>query len=204
MRSFFRAAGDFMKKADILLLLLCVTASVFGIVAISSATNYGGNTRSVLVQSAALVLGILIYIFLTLVDVDVLAERRELLLVFCALFISMLFVWGDTQQGNRSWLSFRWLPFYIQPAEICKVFFILILAKTMSIKQNKISAPLTVLQIAGITVFFFALIMAASEDLGVALQYLLFSPHGLWGRRHSARFLVASQAARFLVLIWSL
>jgi len=173
MRAVFRAIGEFLKKADMLLLALCVTASVYGIVVISSATHYVGSTRYVLVQAAALLLGVAIYVLFTLVDVDILAERRELLLIFSALFISMLFVWGDTQNGNRSWLAFSWLPFNIQPAEICKVFFILILAKTMSIKQEKISSPLTLLQIAGITLLLFGLIMAASDDLGVALQYLL-------------------------------
>lgn len=172
MRSIFRAIGEFLKKADMILLSLCIIATIYGVVAISSATNYGGNTRYVTVQLIALLLGVVCYVLFSLIDVDIIAERRELLLILCTLFISMLFVWGDTQQGNRSWLAFSWLPFNIQPAEICKIPFILILAKTMSVKQNKISSPLTVLQLGAITVFFFALIIVASEDIGVALQYI--------------------------------
>ena len=42
----------------------------------------------------------------------------------------------------------------------------------MSIRQNKISHISTVLRLAVITVFMFGLIVVASEDLGVALQYL--------------------------------
>ncbi len=172
MRSIFRAIGEFLRKADMILLALCVTATVYGIVVISSATNYGGNTRYVAVQLIALLLGMACYVLFSLIDVDIIAERRELLIILCTLFISMLFIWGDTQNGNRSWLNFSWLPFNIQPAEICKIPFILILAKTMSVKQNKISSPLTVLQLGASTVFFFALIIVASEDLGVALQYI--------------------------------
>ena len=172
LRSVFRAIGEFVKKADMILLALCVTATVFGIVAISSATNYGGNSRYVRVQLIALILGIICYVLFSLIDVDIIAERRELLIILCTLFISMLFIWGDTQQGNRSWLNFSWLPFNIQPAEICKIPFILILAKTMSVKQNKISSPLTVLQLGAITLFFFALIIGASDDIGVSLQYI--------------------------------
>ena len=48
----------------------------------------------------------------------------------------------------------------------------MILAKTMSIRQNKISHISTVLRLAVITIFMFGLIVVASEDLGVALQYL--------------------------------
>lgn len=172
LRNVFRAIGEFIKKADMLLLILCVTATVYGVVAISSATNYGGSTRYVTVQLAALLLGIACYVLFSLIDVDIIAERRELLIILCTLFISMLYIWGDTQQGNRSWLAFSWLPFNIQPAEICKIPFILIIAKTMSVKQNRLSSPSTVLQIGIITVFFFVLIIHASDDIGVSLQYV--------------------------------
>ena len=172
LREIFRAIREFVRKADMILLALCVTATVFGIVVISSATNYGGSARYVRTQTLALILGIAVYVVLTLIDVDIIAERRELLLLFCTVFIALLFKWGDTQQGNRSWLNFSFLPFSIQPAELCKIPFILILAKIMSVKQNKLSAPTTILQIGGVTIFLFVLIIAASEDLGVALQYI--------------------------------
>lgn len=172
MRGIFRAIGEFFKKADMILLALCITATVYGIVAISSATNLDGSGRYIRIQLVALFLGIACYVLLSLIDVDIIAERRELLIIGSILFISMLFIWGDNQQGNRSWLAFSWLPFNIQPAEFCKIPFILILAKTMSVKQNKISSPMTVLQLGAITVFFFLLIILASDDIGVSLQYI--------------------------------
>lgn len=172
MRSIFRAIGEFFKKADMILLSLCITATIYGVVAISSATNYGGSARYVTVQLVALLLGIVCYVIFSLIDVDIIAERREILIIASVLFISMLFIWGDNQQGNRSWLNFSFLPFNIQPAEFCKIPFILILAKTLSVKQNKISSPVTVLQLGAITVFFFLLIILASDDIGVSLQYI--------------------------------
>lgn len=173
MKTIGRAIGDFIKKADMVLLLLCIVTTIFGIVAISSATNYYGSSRYVSVQSAALVLGIVIYVLLTLIDVDIIAERRELLLIFCILFIGSLKffgVQGDT--GNSSWLNLPFLPVMIQPAEICKTFFIIILAKTMSVSQNKLSTPLTVGKMGALTLFLFLLIVYVSADTGVALIYL--------------------------------
>ena len=173
MKTIGRAIGDFIKKADMVLLLLCIVTTIFGIVAISSATNYYGSTRYVSVQTAALILGIAIYILLTLIDVDIIAERRELLLIFCVLFIGSLKffgVKGDT--GNSSWLNLPFLPVMIQPAEICKIFFIIILAKTMSVSQNKLSSPLTVGKMGALTMFLFLLIVYVSADTGVALIYL--------------------------------
>ncbi len=174
MQAIFRAIREFVRKADMVLLLLCVTATIFGIVIISSATNYLGSGHFVLIQSAALVLGIILYVLLTLVDVDIIAERRELLLVFCVLFIGMLRFFGvEGQTGNKSWLAFSFLPFNIQPAEICKVLYIIILAKTMSVKQNRLSSPLVVAQLGGVTALLAGLIIVVSYDDGVALNYLL-------------------------------
>ena len=172
MHGIWKAISSFVRRADMVLLSLCVAASVFGIVVISSATNVKGSAQFVRVQVMALILGIILYVLFTLIDVDIIAERRELLLILSTLFILLLFPFGDTRSGNRSWLAFSFLPFSIQPAEICKIPFIMILAKTMSIRQNKISHISTVLRLAAITIFMFGLIVVASEDLGVALQYL--------------------------------
>ena len=168
-----RAIGAFFKKADMLLLLLCIIATIFGIVAISSATRVEGSTRYVMVQSVALVIGIAVYVLFTLVDVDIIAERRELLLIFSLLFIGCLKFWGISgETGNRSWLDIPLLPINVQPAEVCKIFFIIILAKMMSVSQNRLSSPLTVGKLGGLTILFFLLIIYASSDLGVALIYL--------------------------------
>ncbi|MBQ5749542.1 MAG: FtsW/RodA/SpoVE family cell cycle protein, partial [Oscillospiraceae bacterium] len=169
MQGVIRAVREFVKKADMILLILCITATVFGVIIISSATNYLGNSRYVLVQLVALALGIILYVVLTLVDVDIIAERRELLLIFCLLFIATLRFFGVVRGGNRSWLDFSWLPFNIQPGEICKIFFIIIIAKIMSVKQNKLSSPWTVAQLAGITLLFAGAIMYFSWDDGIAL-----------------------------------
>ena len=123
-------------------------------------------------QTLALILGIAVYVVLTLIDVDIIAERRELLLIFSVLFIGMLKIWGVDRGGNKSWLDFPFLPFNIQPAEICKIFYILILAKVISVEENKISSPLTVFKIAGITLLLAGEIILVSDDLGVALCYI--------------------------------
>ena len=107
MQAILRAIREFTRKADMVLLLLCMTATIFGIVIISSATNYLGSARYVRIQTLSLILGIILYVLLTLLDVDIIAERRELLLVFCVLFIGMLRFFGvEGQTGNKSWLAF--------------------------------------------------------------------------------------------------
>ena len=54
-----------VKKADMVLLGICLTATAFGIVLIASATNYLGTdvqTRPLVIQAAAPGLGILAYL----------------------------------------------------------------------------------------------------------------------------------------------
>ena len=168
-----RLIGDFIKKADMLLLLLCTVTTIFGIVVISSATNAMGNSNYISIQTIALILGIFIYVLLTLIDVDIIADRRELLLIFCVLFIGTLYFFGiDGGTGNKSWLDVPLLPMNIQPAEICKIFFIIILAKMMNVNQNKLSSPLNVGKMGLLTGFFFLLIVFVSSDYGVALIYV--------------------------------
>ena len=207
MRSIGRAISDFLKKADMVLLLLCIVTTIFGIVVISSATASMGSSRFVMVQTVALILGIGIYIVLTMIDVDIIAERRELLLIFCVLFIGCLYFWGiEGDTGNKSWLQIPFLPINVQPPEICKIFFIIILAKIMSVNQNRLSSPLNVGKMAVMTAFFFVLIVYVSSDTGVALTYIfIFAVMAFVGGVNLIWFLAAigAVAAAFPV-IWPL
>ena len=91
MHGIWKAIGSFVRQADMVLLSLCIAASVFGIVVISSATNVKGSAQFVRTQTLALILGVILYVVFTLIDVDIIAERRELLLIFSAIFILLLF-----------------------------------------------------------------------------------------------------------------
>ena len=111
MNRVLNAARTFLKEADLLLLALCLIASIFGVIVISSATAYLGSARYVVVQCLAIAIGVAFYILLSLIDIDIIAERRELLMIFNVLFISTLFLFGvEGNTGNRSWLSFSFLP----------------------------------------------------------------------------------------------
>ena len=140
---------------------------------VSSAAAHFGGSRFVLVQLAAVLLGVILYVLLTLFDVEILAGQTTLLLLFNILFISTLFIWGvEGNTGNRSWLAFSWLPFNIQPAEICKITYILINAKMMRNDQRHISEPKSVFKLGVHLLLTVGLILLASDDMGVALIYV--------------------------------
>ena len=169
---FFLGISRFFKKADILLLALCLAASVFGVVMVSSATAHMGS-RFVYIQLLAIALGVGLYVLLSRVDIEILVGHSELLVLFNVLFISTLFFWGvEGQTGNRSWLHFSWLPFNIQPAEICKITFILVSAKIMRRHENHISTPRSVIPLILHLLLTVGIILVASKDAGVALIYV--------------------------------
>lgn len=168
-----RAIGIFLRRADMLLLALCVAASLFGALMVSSATAHFAASRYVTVQLAAIAIGVALYVLLSLFDVEILAGQSRLLLLFNVLFLSTLFFWGVAgNTGNRSWLEFSWLPFNIQPAEFCKITFIIINAKIMRDRRNHISDRRSIAILLAHLLLTVGLILLASSDTGVALIYV--------------------------------
>ena len=173
MKKFANRLLEIFKKGDMILLALCVASSVFGIVMIYAATYTEGNTRMIIIQTASLCAGILVYLGMTALDIDILAGQWTLLFLFNSIFIAMLLVWGiEGSTGNRSWLHFSFLPFNIQPAEVCKITYIIILAKTMSVHRNHVSSLRCVPVLTGHMLFIVAEIVFISKDMGVALIFV--------------------------------
>ena len=173
MRRVWNGLTEFYRRGDLLLLFLCVVATGFGMVIIASATRYSGSNRFLIVQGAALLLGVLLYIAVSLLDIEILAEHRELLLVFNVLFMATLLVWGvEGNTGNRAWLDLPLLPVNLQPAELCKITFVIALAKTMSNHRSKLSSLKSVASITAQTLVMMGLIVVISRDAGSAIVFL--------------------------------
>jgi rod shape determining protein RodA len=126
----------------------------------------------VIVQGVALILGVLLYMLISVIDTEIFADHRVLLMVFSTLIMLMLRRWGIEVNGNRAWLSLPFLPVNIQPAEICKITFIIILAKILSDRRAHISAPKTVGSATALTLYFVGLIIVLSHDAGSAMVFL--------------------------------
>lgn len=154
-----------------ILLLLCLVATAFGCLVIASATNYMGSLRFVVVQLVSLVLGVMCYIFISSIDAEFFSEHRMAMLVFNILLLLMLIPFGIRVGGNKSWLHFPFLPVNIQPAEICKITYILIMASVMNSHQNNISSAKSVVHIVFHLLVLMGLNVALSDDWGVSLIF---------------------------------
>ena len=155
------------------LLVMCLICTVFGIYAIQGVTASEHTSKYVIVQGFAMLLGIGAFIVFTVIDPDLIADKWIYLLIFNVLVIcGLLFFGHDDGTGNRAW--YRFLGIGVQPTEVVKVVFIVLLAKQISnYKEQKIlNKPKSVVLLAAHWAALFVIIMLASKDMGSAVIFL--------------------------------
>ena len=172
--------ADFIQQADLVLLGLCCAATLYGMVLIASATRYmdtGGMIRYVGVQGAAMLLGLCAYVFMSMIDVEIVLKKWKWVLAFNIVFIGLLVTplgVGGTTTGNQAWLKIPGIPFQIGPAEIVKITFTLLLAKQLEWlreeKRDLKSFPSAAMA-AGHTLLLMGYYVVISQDMGNALTF---------------------------------
>ena len=183
MRRHIRRLSEAFFKGDLVLLLLCAVTNIFGCLIIASTTNASalGPMRYLLVQIGASAAGVFIFILFSSFDAEFFSEHRNWLVVFNTLLLLMLIPFGtDNNTGNRSWLNFPFLPFDIQPAEVCKITFVLIMASVMASRQNNISSPRSVGLIFINAALIVGLNLLVSKDMGVSLIFVFITIGMVW------------------------
>ena len=174
LKKFLPQLRDFVHRADMFLFTMSVICALYGIVVIASATKSyeNGSAQFVIVQTLALVLGILLFIAMTVIDVDIFAQHWTWLYGLSALLLLSLIPFGAVSDtGNNGWLRFFGIG--IQPTEIVKLAFIIVLAKQLAyLKDYKnLNSVTSVAQIVGHFILMFGLILVTAQDLGSALGY---------------------------------
>ena len=201
MRQYLHDLKNAIRKGDMVLLFLLLATTTYGCIMIASAKNYVGSTRFVVIQVVAAALGVLMYFLVSSVDVTVLSEHRMLLAGFNCFLILMLVPFGvDYNSGNKSWIDIPLLPVDIQPAEICKITFILIMASVMASGRSRISSLPSIFRMGFHLALLVGLNMVISKDLGVSLIFVfIFIGMAFAGGVHLLWFL---GVGGFVALIW--
>lgn len=166
---------DILHQADWLLLCLCCCASVYGLVMVASATNYIGSRKMVVVQACAIALGVCIYFLMSQIDLTEAAKRWKWLLGFGVVFFLLLKTpLGIENNGNRAWIGISGFPVNIQPAEVVKLTFMLVLAKQLVWlkEQRDLRSLKSILFLGGHLLLMVGLYYVISSDMGSALVYV--------------------------------
>ena len=167
--------ADLFRQADMLLLALCTAASLFGIVMIASATHYTGSLKNVIVQACALLLGVGMYFIVSAIDMNEVAKHWKWLTAFNFGFILLLITpLGLNINNNRAWLGIEGFPINVQPAEVVKITFIIVLAKQLVwLKETRdLKSVPSVAMLGGHLVALIGVYYVISGDMGSALVYI--------------------------------
>ena len=179
--------SDVVRQSDLVLLALCVTSTLYGMVLIASATHFRGTLKYVAIQGLGLMIGVLLYFFLSAVDVGELSKKWKWLLAFDFGFILLLRTpFGLTRNGNRAWLGVNDIgerlgvgvlanfPITVQPAEIVKITFIILLARQLALLTEKrdLTRFTNVIQPTAHAGAMFVFYYILSKDAGSGLVYL--------------------------------
>ena len=171
MKRMFSAVFKYIKKADMLLLALCLLCSILGIILIHSATRTfpGGSWPFISVQIGALILGLFLFVLTSIIDVAVIADRWKVLLVFNVVILIILALFGTGIAGGyRIWLRFGGIG--IQPSELVKLTFIIMMAYHIQyIKEYKgLNSFFSLLHLA----LHFSYLVILLPDLGNTLIFI--------------------------------
>lgn len=167
--------ADIFRQADMLLLALCTVASLFGILMIASATHYTGSLKNVIVQACALLLGMGLYFIVSAIDMNEVAKHWKWLTAFNFGFILLLVTpLGLNINNNRAWLGIEGFPINVQPAEVVKITFIIVLAKQLVWLKEKrdLKSVSSVAMLGGHLVALIGVYYVISGDMGSALVYI--------------------------------
>ena len=200
---------DMLRQSDWVLFVFCSIATFYGMLLILSATHtvYKGTLRYVIVQGVGYLLGAFFYFMLSSLDIVELSKRWKWLFAFNVGFILLLLTpLGLTRNGNRAWLGWSGFPLQLQPAEIVKITFIILLAKQLVYlrEERDLKHLVNVMQPTLHALFMFALYYVVSRDAGSGLVYLFMFVCMAFAAGFAARWLILGigGAAGALVAAW--
>lgn len=160
-----------LKQLDILLLLSVILLSIYGLIVLYSA--FAGNIDNIKTQIFATLLGFLLIIIISTLDLDVIKKAYMPIYIISIILLGLTIIFG---RGEEEWGSNSWLilgPVSFQPSEITKIGIIFALAAHMDKNKNKINNfPTLVATLIMIAVPIGLILL--QPDFGTAMVYLFF------------------------------
>ena len=128
-------------------------------------------SRTVLIQTAAYILGFVVVVFLANMDYTVLQEFEKPLYIFSILFLLTPYLpfIGLQINGARSWINLGFTTF--QPSEIVKITFVLLVANYLQRNKDKLYTFQSVVLAALYSAPFILIVL--KDDFGSAVVFII-------------------------------
>lgn len=190
------------------LIVLCLAASLYGLALIWSATRYDPDLHSLpLKQLIALGVGLVLCLILRQMPVRAMVEKGWWLLAAGNVGLLLLLIpfGNEDGTGNKSWLALPGGLFNLQPGEVVKLGFLLLLALQLTcLEKRGLNRPKAVLLLTAHVLGLCGLVWVVSGDLGMVTVYLCIWFVMLWGAGIHPLWLLGELAAGVgaAVLLW--
>ncbi len=174
--------------------------------AMSIITLAGGREtfgwRCVIVQTAAVVLGLTAVVIISMLDYDAFISKLvvPIFIVSCLAIVAVL-IFGSEDKGQKNWINFGFLS--VQPSEFVKILYIITFSKHIDRVKANINHPKNVLALmvhAGIIIGLLLL----TKDLGTALVYIAITAAMLFAAGLSIWYFIGAAVAAIIIFpfIW--
>ena len=182
MKSFFKSVKSFIKETDTILILLCLLTSAFGSISVLSATQYtvtdGSRfTRSFIVMIAAVLLGLIAAIVISIIDYQFIMKIAPLIGLFCIgiMLFTLRFGVGPIERPDaKTWLAIGSTGIYFQPSELVKVGFIITFGTHLDKLKDNLNHIFSIMQLGIHAIIPIALVIR-SGDMGSALVFMIIA-----------------------------
>ncbi|HAQ64088.1 MAG TPA: rod shape-determining protein RodA [Ruminococcaceae bacterium] len=180
MKSVIQSVRDFIKQTDVYLLMLCIFASVFGLVMVMSATRYSLGederiSREFLIMAIAVGMGLVFSLIISALDYRVFTKLWPAIAVVSIVLMLVLFKFGtgpSARSDVHTWLKFG--PVNFQPSELVKIGFIITFSVHLEILRNKLNKIFSIVQL-GVHALIPAGLVAVTGDMGSSLVFLVIA-----------------------------
>lgn len=175
----FKTITHYIKNTDLYLAILALVCSGYGMVLIYSATLnpatvFDGSTRNLIIQAAAIIIGLGAFVVMSLIDLEAMSSWWKIfVLVNIGLQFLLFTPLGQEVNGQRAWLNLGVTS--LQPGELGKLIFICTLAAHISEIKDHISEWRGLFVIGLHTLIMMGAVIIASGDTGMAIQYFMIA-----------------------------
>ena len=184
-----RSIGHYFRHTDLYLLFVALCCSGFGAALVYSATRTMEDpNKYITVQLASVGIGVLIFILMSLVDLEDMSRYWKWFVLLNIGLQMLLFPFGSSEGGNSSWLRFGSIG--IQPGEIGKVIFIFTFAAHLAHEFDRLNHWRTLVALAIHLMIIVGAVVVPSHDAGVALSYVFIFIVMLFGAGLSLKWFV--------------
>ena len=197
------------RKREGGLFVLCLLASLYGLALIFSATRYDEDLHSAaLKQAVALAVGVGLCWLLAVLNLRWFLDKLWWLLPVGSVGLLLLLVplGNDDGTGNKSWIALPGGIFNLQPAEVVKIAFILLLAfQLKTLEKRGLNRPKAILALGGHVLILCGLLYGVSGDIGMVAVYLAIYLVMLWSAGVHPLWLLGEVALGVgaVFLLWS-